>query len=284
MKICIAGGSGFIGRNLSDYLIKSGHHIVLISHQKIGHNDTVREISGSDVLINLMGESIAGRWTKEKRKRILESRIDTTRILLEAVRVHGTGIRLIVGVSAVGIFDKCHVHTEDSQFYSGGFLQKVVLQWEAVYAEAGISAARLCILRLGVVLGKNGGMFQKISRFVPNFIGIVIRGRGHFSFIHMDDLVRCVDFIIMNENVSGILNVSAPESISIKDFYTLWADLKGAVIRVYLFDWMLRLVLGTSSVLLTEGQHVVPEKLIKTGFQFVYPGAANALNKLLLKK
>jgi uncharacterized protein (TIGR01777 family) len=284
MKICIAGGSGFIGRNLSEYLIKSGHEVILISHFQIGQSETVLKIRGCEVLVNLMGESIAGRWTKKKRRRIMESRIDATRNLLETVRRSGAGIRLIVGVSAVGIYDSYHEHKEDSKFYAGGFLQEVVLGWEAAYAEAGITTARLCLLRLGVVLAENGGMFQKISRLVPNFAGIVIKGKGNFPFIHVHDLVRCFEFIVLNEKVSGIVNVTAPVAISIKDFYKMWATLKGAVVRFYLFDWMLRLGLGTSAVLLTDGQHVVPEKLMKAGFRFAYPTAADTLNELIRKQ
>jgi len=283
MKICIAGGSGFIGKNLVYFLKDLGHEIALISHKQLSSNNAAESIRNSEIVINLMGESIAGRWTMAKRGRIMESRMKATQTLMKVVKMHGSMVRNIIGVSAVGVYDSVHTHTEESLNYSEGFLKEVVINWESAYLNAGIHNARICIMRLGVVLGNNGGMLLKLEKILPRFVGIIIKGQRNFTFVHIADLLSSVDFVIKNEFIEGIVNVTSPYFISIESFYKLWASVRKVVVRLYVFKWVMKIALGEAAELLFDGQRVIPEKLLKAGFVFSFENPESALLHLRAK-
>lgn len=285
MKIAITGSSGFIGTSLQKGFFKSDIEFLPL---KRNETDTVwaEKIGQCDVLINLAGAPVIQRWTTRNKKKILYSRINTTKRLLTIINElpRRNSPRLFISASAIGVYPSADGKTydEDSNAIGNGFLSEVVVQWEKEAMELTNRYVRLVIPRIGVVLGKGGGMLKKIlPLFKMGLGGVIASGKQGVSFIHIDDLVRAFMFFIENKDTAGIYNLTAPEITSNRELTKTLADIlkRPAIVPVPAFA--LKLLYGKAATIMINGEKVYPGRLLANGFKFSFSNIETALNDLI---
>jgi len=278
MSVCIAGASGFIGHHLSQRLQKEGYRVSSISRRDFSEGGIPAKMADCEIVVNLVGETIAGFWTKGKRKKIYESRIFTTRKLVEAINVTGNTVKLLVQVSGVGVYDGKHVHEENSDQFDNGFLSQVILDWEGELDKIRTAGLRIVVLRLGVVLDGSGALLKKIMTPFKWGVGFGIKSDYFFPFIHLHDLMDIFLFVFNKPGVKGIVNGVVPVIPTIIEFYREMATAFNSRFIIWLRRSFIMLVMGDSGSLLCKGQKVVPSKLLGEGFVFKYKNIEDALN------
>lgn len=286
-RIAIIGGTGFVGRALNKHFSDKGQEVTLFgrnlfashSAQEVSH-----EISGYDVLINLAGASISGRWTSKYKKEICESRIETTSMLVQAINLLTSDDKpkLIITASAVGYYSiGSQEVTEEEGEVGEDFLAQVCKAWEASFdkLEGDIRVVRT---RLGVVLSSDQGAFpQIILPFRFGLATILGSGKQRLSWVHISDLVYAFDTIIQNERLRGAVNVVAPDAPTNKAVALLLAKRFSTFFKILLPTWILQIGIGPGHVVLTDDKSAFPKKLIDSDFTFAYPTFSSALDNLL---
>ena len=268
MRVAIAGASGLIGTELSNALQARGDEVVKLPRGSA-------DLSGADVVVNLAGASVGGkRWSPEYKKEILESRVLTTRRLVEAKP------RVLINASAVGYYGGRGDEVLDENSSAGAdFLAGVVVEWEK---EAAKASGRVVMLRTGIVLSRQGGALQQMLPPFKAFVGGPIgSGRQWFPWIHIADEVGAILWAIDRSELSGPVNLVAPGIVTMKDFASA---LGRALHRPSLFPvpaGPLKLLLGKFADVLLEGQRAVPRKLLDCGFRFAFPDVGPALFDVL---
>ena len=234
MKIVIAGGSGFIGEPLVRRLVARGDDVAVLSRNpakvKAGRGVAwdgrtqgawSQEVANADVIVNLAGENVGeGRWTEERKRKLVASRLDATGAIVQALRNAPARERVVVNASAVGYygFDRGDAEFDENGPRGAGFLAELVEKWEAAAREAE-SLARLVILRVGVALAMDGGALKKMALpFKLGAGGPVGSGEQWMSWIDRDDVVRFVEWAIDQKTARGIYNVTSPEPVRNRDF------------------------------------------------------------------
>lgn len=298
MNILIPGGSGFVGRELTSRLLAEGHTVSaigssdpssLIEHENFHYlqADTSRQgpwqdtLVQADTIINLTGRTVSKRWTKRYKQMMVDSRILTTRHIVESLQPR-KGVTLL-SASAVGFYGDRHedVLTESEQPGSD-FLARLSVDWEAEALKAEEKGIRVVIARFGIVLGKGGGALLKMLPAFKSFAGGPLgSGTQWFPWIHMADLMGAVDFVLKNEAIKGPVNFCSPNPVRNKAFAK---SLGKAIGRPALFPvpaFVLRAGLGQMASAMLASQRVVPEMLSKSGFQFRYADIDEALADIL---
>lgn len=286
MKITITGGTGFLGRHLTEYLKSMNHEITYIQRSDLreGVERISKLIKSSDVLINLAGSPVIKRWTDQNKKEILRSRIGTTSLLVEALLNLSPSERpsCLISASAIGIYKSDQSHTEQSVNFETNFLAEVCQEWERTLQPLAAVEIRKCIVRIGIVLGKDGGMLKQLLPLFKLALGGKIgSGKQPFSFIHSHDFCRAIHFLCENQSCEGIYNLTAPEVSSNGEFTR---KLASACRRPALFtipEFALRLIYGEAAVAMIKGQGVYPQHLLEDGFQFVLPDLDSTIRELL---
>jgi len=284
-KIAISGSTGFIGNSLSQFFKNNMYQIVPIQRRDIakGSAHVASLIKGCEIVINLSGATILKRWTPNYKSEIFNSRINTTRCLVDAIAKMDTKPTTFISTSAVGIYEPIDSHDEFSDRLANDFLGDVCRAWEAEATNImQFSDVRLIIFRLGVVLAKNNGAFPKIIKPMNFFVGGKIAdGFQWFPFIHVNDLLSAYWYVINNPNCKGIYNLTAPNPIINQEFTKLLAT---KIHRPYFFTvpkWLLKLLYGEAETVLTQGQNANPLRLINDGFDFEFPTASKAIDQLI---
>jgi len=286
MRIVITGGTGFLGRHLVSFLKTLGHEILLILRSDImeGKDRISKLIKSSDVVINLAGSPVIKRWTGSNKREILSSRLHTTSLLIETVNELNPEDRpsLFLSASAIGIYDSINFHTERSGNFDENFLAEVCKRWEASLDPICGTNTRLCIMRIGIVLGRDGGMLKKlIPLFKAGLGGKIGTGKQSLSFIHCHDFCRSIAYLIENQSCSGVYNLTAPGITTNAEFTRLLAS---ACHRPAFFSvpkMALNLLYGKAAVALTSGQSVYPQHLLDDGFKFQYPNLDVAIEEII---
>jgi len=288
MKIVITGGTGFLGRHLSSYFGTLGHEMVLIQRGdlKEGAERISKLIKSTDVLINLAGSPAIKRWTTSNKEEILSSRLITTNLLVETLNSIKPSERpsVFLSASAVGIYDSNTVHAENSVAFDDNFLASVCKRWEECLEPLKSTNIRVCVMRIGIVLGKDGGMLKPlIPIFKAGLGGKIGSGRQGFPYIHYRDFCRIVEFLIVHNQCSGIFNLTAPEFTTNAVFTKKLADAchRPAVFTVP--EFALKLLYGKAAVAMIKGQSVYPQHLLDCGFKFRFPDVGSAIEDILPK-
>ncbi|HEU4887245.1 MAG TPA: TIGR01777 family oxidoreductase [Thermoanaerobaculia bacterium] len=293
MKIVVAGGSGFLGEPIVKRLLTRGGDVAVLTrnptHVRAGRpvqwdgksqGAWSGEAAAADVIVNLAGENVGeGRWTDERKKRMVASRLDATHALVEALRRDPSRPRTMINASAVGYYgNRGDELLDESSTRGGGFLAELVERWEAAAREAE-SLARLVLLRFGVVLDAEGGALKKMALpFKLGAGGPIGNGTQWMSWIDRDDAVRMVEWAIDRESARGIYNATSPQPVRNRDFARALGHAlhRPAILPTPAFA--LRLAFGQmAEEVLIAGQRVVPRRAEEEGFAFERPGLDAAL-------
>ena len=298
MKVVIAGGSGFVGRKITDTLLKDGHDVIILSRNKQTDRESVKyvhwlhegalpenEIGYADVFINLAGVSINdGRWTESHQKKIYESRMEATGELIRIIGKLEVKPSVFINASAIGIYpaSETAIYTEESYEVATDFLGQTVNDWEKKAATLNDLGIRTAFTRFGLVLGKNKGALPLMVLPYKMYVGGTVgSGRQWVSWVHVQDVARAILHVIHNSHLRGPINVTAPFPTRMDDF----GKMIGATIhRPHWFPApspIMKIALGKKSSLVLEGQYVTPEKLLANGFEFDFPVLSLALDNLL---
>ncbi|MFV0561802.1 TIGR01777 family oxidoreductase [Malaciobacter mytili] len=276
--IAITGASGFVGSSLTTFFQKYGYKVAAISRDILNNKEKLQELmANSNIVINLAGANIISRWTPEYKQLLYSSRIDTTSKIVEAINNSETKPELLISTSAVGIYDNKDTYDEKGNF-SNDFLSTLCQRWEE---EAKKANTKVSIFRFGIVLGKKGGAFAKmLTPFKLGLGGVIGSGNQAFSFVHIDDLLNAYKFVIDN-NLADTFNLTAPKPTT---NLGLTRALGKAVKRPTFFpvpEFVLKLIFSEGAKVLTDGQDVVPKKLLSLGFKFKYNDIQETVNSLV---
>ncbi len=296
MRVVLAGGTGFLGAALTNALRTDRHEVSVLTRSPRGPGQVrwspdegaqggewTEAIGRADAVVNLAGESIAGRrWTAARKRAIRESRIVPTRALVMAINEAGRQPRVLLSSSAVGIYGTREQEILNENAPAGSdFLADVASAWEAEALQAR-DTTRVVLLRTGIVLDARGGALPQLAlpfRFCVG--GPMGTGRQYLSWIHIADWVAMVRWALDNPGVSGPLNLTAPQPVTSTEFARTLGHVlhRPAFLRTPAFA--LRLALGEmADALVLGGQHVVPEKARGLGFTFRYPALDPALRAI----
>lgn len=298
MRIVIAGGSGFVGQKLTEYLTKQGHDVIILSRHEKESNDSItyvqwlqdgakpeEKIKQADIFVNLAGVSInTGRWSTQHQQQIYESRMNATDELLRIVHQLPTKPSTFINASAIGIYPTSETvkYTESSREVADDFLGKTVFDWESKAMTAEDDGLRVACMRFGVILGRNGGALPAIVRPYQLFVGGTVgSGNQWLSWVHIDDVIRSIAFAIDTKELSGPINVTSPFPKRMKFFGQTIASTLQRPHWLPVPAFAMRIALGKKSKLVLEGQYVTPEQLLAHDFSFLYPTLDEALQNLL---
>lgn len=296
MKLVITGAAGFIGTALCQTLLQQGHTLTLLTrgaprepstavkrwhHWTPGTSrDWDQELDGADGVINLAGEPIADKkWTATQRRRLEKSRVDATRVLVQGCAHAKQKPRFLINASAVGYYGPHgdEIITEDTPAGSD-FLSQLCCNWEEEAKQAEGLGIRVVRLRTGVVLGPGGGALEKM---VPPFKwfsgGPLGSGKQWMSWIHLEDEVQMILYLIENQQASGPINATAPNPEINRNFSRALGKVLHRPSWMPVPGFMLRLGLGDMADMLLTGQRVVPAAAQKLGFEFRFPNLPEAL-------
>jgi uncharacterized protein (TIGR01777 family) len=300
VNVLISGGTGFIGQAVVKSFLQRGNHVFVLTRKLNGKqnqsnltyvkwfDDKCRPwetLAPIDVAVNLAGDPInKGRWTKRKKERILSSRIEATRQMIEILKRSISTPKVFISASAIGYYglsDELRFD-EDSPPIINSFLAQVCNIWEEEAKKAEELGVRTVIARIGLVLGSGGGVLSRMSLPYRLYIGgPVASGKQWISWIHINDLIALIHFIIDRDEIRGPINFTSPNPITMNDFGKAVGH---ALQRPHWFpvpSLILKAVFGEMSEILIEGQYVKPKKAIEYGYQFSYPDIDSALKDIL---
>ena len=302
MKIIVAGGTGFIGHALVEELARQGHEVVVLSRRS-GHasQSSVRfvewdacsagpwhsEVATADVVINLAGAPIAdGRWTDARKRLLVESRILSTRLLVDALAGRSASLPLLISASGIGYYGPSDDRLLDEASSIGqGFLAELSAAWEAEALRAGQLGTRVVLLRTGMVLEQGGGALPKMLLPFRLFAGgPVLPGTQWVSWIHRSDLIGLIQWVIATATISGPVNAVAPEAVTMKTFCATVGRVLHRPSWLPVPGLALHLALGELGTLMTTGQRVDPAKARAGGYTFRYPTLEPALQAIVNKE
>lgn len=301
MKIILIGATGFIGKHLFHYLKKKQHQIVVVSRNKAkaqkffpGHQDfaewdgkdehafaAIAENSGA--VINLAGANLAGkRWSEQRKQIILNSRVNSTSAVVNAINSVEEKPEVLIQASAVGYYGANPEKTFRESDHAGeGFLAEVTTKWEAAAKDLD-KKVRLVFLRSGAVIGKNGGALQKME--IPFKFGVgghIGSGKQWFSWIHIEDEVSAIAFLLENKNASGAFNLTAPQPVKMNVFAKNLGEAMHRPSWLHVPAFAIKLLFGQmGSETILQGQRALPEKLVDHKFHFLYGDAKSALKQI----
>ena len=290
-KVVIAGGTGFIGSYLAKRFIETGCQVLIVSrdpkHVSWKPVDLTESFENAEMVINLAGKSINCRHTDENKKEIINSRINTTLWIGNAILACKNPPKLWINGSGCGIYKESVYQpmTEDTTEQGTDFLAEVVRQWEKVFLGFHLTTTRKVVLRTSVVLGANGGALLPLVRLVRFWLGgKQADGSQIFSWIHIEDYFRTLLFIAEYNTVKGIVNCTSPNPVSNKEFMRSLRKTLRVPIGIPAPKFLIKLgakIIGTEPELILNSSYVIPKRLLESGFKFEFPESEKALSDLL---
>jgi len=281
MRVTILGGSGFIGRHLAAALAARGDEVVMASLRD--PQQAARASAGSDAVVNLAGAPVAVRWTAAHKAAMSSSRVDAPRAYLAALATQTERPRAYVSASAIGYYGTSRSATFTETSPPGDdFLARLCVAWEAEADAAAALGMQVAKIRTGLVLGPDGGALAKLlPLFRLGLGGVVASGEQWYSWIHLDDHLGILVHALAGPG--GVLNATAPNPVRNREFTRSLGTATGRPAFFPVPAFAASLLLGEGALVITEGQRVLPEATLASGYTFRYPTLDGALRSLLAR-
>jgi len=302
--ILITGGSGLVGRALTKHLLNKGYKVIILTRSAVSKKSTsqisyaewdikkglidIEALQQADFIIHLAGASvIEKKWSTAYKKEIIESRTESSKLLINTLKQHPHSVKAIISASATGWYGEDKVpgkYFTETDKPANDFLGETCKLWEQSLSAAEEINIRVCKLRTGIVLSNDGGAFAEFKK--PIKLGIAaILGSGNqmISWVHIDDLCRMYLYAIENANLHGSYNAVAPEPVTNKKLTLSIAEkIRGNFFTpVHVPAIFLKLIMGGRSIEILKSASVSSSKIKETGFTFLYPSIDAALNDLI---
>lgn len=299
-KLILAGGTGFLGQAIIDRFSKQEIQIIVFtrgSNHKVGNTNYIhwdgktfgewtKELEGADVLINLTGKSVDCRYNEKNKAEIISSRVNATKILGEAINKTNNPPKVWLNSASATIYRYAEDKPMDE--FTGeigtGFSVEVCKIWEKTFTEISNPKTRKIIMRISMVMGKGGGVLPVMTKLVKAGLGGKMgNGKQFISWIHEEDFLNAMEFLIQNEQASGAYNFAAPGPIPNKEFMALMRKQLNVKIGLPAMKWMLEIgafFIKTETELILKSRRVVPARLLKEGFVFKFPTVEETLKNL----
>jgi uncharacterized protein (TIGR01777 family) len=301
MKIAITGATGLIGSELAKAVARDGAEVLTLSRRVGPASDTMGAVfwdpvngeldaaalEGCDAVIHLAGETISNRWTEAQKERIRRSRIEGSRLLVGGLKTLTNPPPVFVAASAIGFYgDRGDEEIDEISTPGTGFLPDVCRAWEAETTRAQEVGARTLLLRFGIVLSTKGGALAKmLLPFKLGLGGPMGSGRQWMSWIHIDDVIAILRFVMSRDDLVGPVNTTAPQPVRQREFAKSLGKALGRPAIAPAPGFAVRLLLGDmGQALLLEGQKVLPRRLQEAGYTFQHPELPAALTDILTHK
>jgi uncharacterized protein (TIGR01777 family) len=303
MNVLISGGTGLIGSALTKSLLEDGHSVWVLSRNDANNQAPRKNLSfiqwdgrttrgwgkvvnQIDAVVNLAGESLSKwPWTKARKERFWQSRVEAGHALTEAIQSAFVKPKTLIQISGINHYGTTGDTADESTPPGNDFLANLTVAWEEATKEVESLGVRRCVLRLGVVLAERGSLFSLMSLPVKMYAGGPIgSGNQAVPWVQIDDVVGVMRYLLENKETEGPYNLVTPEPISNAQFYKTLAK---ALERPYWFPlpaFLLRLVLGSMSVLVVDGRYAIPKRLKEAGYSFEVGGFTEALKRLVKMK
>jgi uncharacterized protein (TIGR01777 family) len=295
MRVILTGSSGLVGTALARELKSKGHTV----HKLVRHQDNLapdesywdpdeqilrtEELERFDAIINLAGENISsGRWTAEKKKRILDSRVQSTRAIAETLSQMSNPTPIWINASAIGYYgDRADESLTEASAAGSGFLADVCKQWEAATGKAKAKGVRIALLRTGMVLSEKGGALAKmVTPFKLGLGGRIGSGEQYMSWVALEDLTKIIEFILSTDTLQGPVNAVSPTPIKNRDFVKTLASSLNMPALIPMPAFAARLAFGEmADELLLSSERVFPAKLHQEEFVYQHPDLGEYLSK-----
>jgi uncharacterized protein len=308
-RIILAGGSGFLGNALARKFVARGDEVIVLTRAPESRSDGVKEVlwdaksvgewaahvDGADVVINLTGKSVDCRYTEKNRRAIIESRVNSTRAVGEAIARCAKPPRIWLNASSATLYKHVFDRQMDESGETGAtpeakdaFSIAVIRQWEGALDEARTPNTRKVALRITMVFGPDDGVFPVLRRLARLGLGGKLgTGRQYVSWIHVEDFCRAIEWIIEREDLRGPVNIAAPNPLPNAEMMRLVRKACGVPFGLPATEWMLEIgafFLRTETELILKSRRVVPGKLLASCFHFHFSHLENALGDLKHRK
>jgi len=304
-KIILAGGSGFLGQGLVQYFLENGYEVIILSRKKITSDNLnlkflkwdgktlgkwAESLENAQAMINLVGRSVNCRYNKKNKAAIYSSRLESTAIIGEAIQKCENPPKVWFNSASATIYRHALDKPMDEVAgeFGEGFSVDVCQKWEETFHSIPTPKTRRIVMRLAMVLGKNGGVMKPFQNLVKLGLGGT-QGKGNqfISWLHEKDFHRMIQWFLNNEHISGTFNLSAPNPIPNKDFMQKMRQVYNQPLSLPATEWMLEIgafFMRTETELITKSRRVIPQKLLDLGFKFDYPTIDDAFENLILGK
>jgi uncharacterized protein (TIGR01777 family) len=299
-RIVLAGGSGFLGRALAGELARAGYEVTVLTRKAVKSSTRVRqvvwdgrtqgewarELEGAAAVVNLAGRSVDCRHTPKNRREIIESRVRSVEAVGRAIRACEAPPKVLVQAGSLAIYGDAGRRVCDEGAPAGrGFPVEVCLRWERAFNSLDLPATRKVLLRVGFVLGRDGGALPRLARLARLYLGGTIgEGRQYISWLHVRDFCRLVLWSVEREEAVGVFNATGPSPVTNAEFM---CELRCALKRPWsprVPAWLVRLgsfLMRTEADLALTGRRCIPDRLVERNFKFIYTNLEGALADLL---
>jgi len=297
MNVLIFGGTGFVGRNLTQELLANGYQVFVVTRNRqrtanslgnkvkviewdnISPLSSIYELREIDAVVNLAGESIGSRrWSDSVKQEILASRVRTTGAIVTAINNRTIQPKVLINASAVGYYGpRQDDEITESAAVGQDFLAQVCRDWENEAYKVQNDLTRVVTVRIGVVLGNEGALNRMAMPFKFYVGGPLGTGNQWLSWIHIQDLTSMIRFAIEHQELTGPINATAPESVRMRDFCKVLGEVLKRPSWLPVPELLLKTALGQMAEMLLHGQRAVPEKILGAGFEFRFPKLRSAL-------
>ena len=295
MHFLVTGGTGFVGGALINHLLEDGHIVMVLTRNRqkaakkfrgnIRAVQTLDEVkSVPEVIVNLAGQRLSSaRWTNRFKQKLVASRVDTTNRVINYIAGTKTRPRVLISGSAVGYYGaRGDVVVDETDAPGNEFQADLCKAWEEAALGAEVYGVRVCLLRMGVVLGPDGGTLNRL--LIPFKLGgggCLAAGRQWISWIHVQDLISIVYHLSLHDTLIGAFNATSPNPETNRNFASKLGAALGRPVLFRVPGWIVRVNMGEIARIFLTGQKVIPTKLLESGYEFKYPKLNQALLQIL---